>query len=46
MTKKKAVIYGRVSTDKKEQEQSLDLQTVSMQEQCVADGYILEDTFA
>ncbi|MGA3677140.1 recombinase family protein [Lysinibacillus agricola] len=46
MTKKRAVIYGRVSTDKKEQEQSLDLQTISMQEQCVVDGYILEGTFA
>lgn len=46
MTKKKAVIYGRVSTDRKEQEQSLDIQTVSMQEQCVKDGYILEGTFA
>lgn len=46
MIKKKAVVYGRVSTERHEQEQSLDIQTIAMQEQCVADGYILEDTFA
>lgn len=46
MTKKKAVIYGRVSTDRHEQEQSLDIQTIAMQDQCIADGYTLEDTYA
>ena len=46
MTRKKAAVYGRVSTDRKEQEQSLDIQTITMQEQCESDGYMLVDTFA
>lgn len=43
MTKKRAVIYGRVSTKREEQEQSLDIQSIALKEMCIERGYILDD---